>query len=167
MGHPRYAAPELFWGGLPSVTTDLYASGLVLFEMITGVHALAVASADWRYTHCYVEATALEALVPNAPSSLCALLRCMLSKTKSERPHSADACLQLLRVAQRDVAIAAVNANATTEDAVDSLLRQLGGAGPEEITLVDPPSSHLLHESGEANDTLPSPPPSSGSWSLP
>jgi serine/threonine-protein kinase len=38
-GTPQYMAPELLTGGSPSVKTDLYALGLILFEMFTGKRA--------------------------------------------------------------------------------------------------------------------------------
>src|SRR5215475_7101414 len=38
-GTPQYMAPELLTGGAPSVKTDLYALGLILFEIFTGKRA--------------------------------------------------------------------------------------------------------------------------------
>ncbi|HET6959385.1 MAG TPA: serine/threonine-protein kinase, partial [Vicinamibacterales bacterium] len=38
-GTPQYMAPELLTGGAPSVKTDIYALGLILFEMFTGKRA--------------------------------------------------------------------------------------------------------------------------------
>jgi serine/threonine protein kinase len=36
VGTPEYMAPELFRGAQPSIASDLYAFGVVLFEMVTG-----------------------------------------------------------------------------------------------------------------------------------
>jgi Protein kinase domain len=38
-GTPQYMAPELLTGGAPSVRTDIYALGLIIFEMFTGKRA--------------------------------------------------------------------------------------------------------------------------------
>ncbi len=38
-GTPQYKAPELLSGGEPSIKTDIYALGLILFEMFTGKRA--------------------------------------------------------------------------------------------------------------------------------
>ncbi|MBK9001608.1 MAG: protein kinase [Myxococcales bacterium] len=41
VGTPHFAAPEQLEGGLVSPATDVYAAGLVLYELITGVHPFA------------------------------------------------------------------------------------------------------------------------------
>ena len=35
-GTPEYLAPELVFGGLPTVASDLYAAGILLYELLTG-----------------------------------------------------------------------------------------------------------------------------------
>jgi serine/threonine-protein kinase len=35
-GTPAYLAPEIFQGGKPSIRSDLYSLGMVLYELVTG-----------------------------------------------------------------------------------------------------------------------------------
>ncbi len=93
-GDPRYAAPELLYGGTPSFASDLYAAGLVLFEMWTGAHALAVSSNDWRSTHSFIAPPALGAVLPGASPALARLTAALLAKHARERPSSAESCAE-------------------------------------------------------------------------
>jgi serine/threonine-protein kinase len=74
LGTHAYAAPELFFGGAPSIGTDLYAGGVVLFEMLTGIRPLTSGDADWRRLHIEVAPVSLEQVLPNAPVALVELL---------------------------------------------------------------------------------------------
>ncbi|MGH7294716.1 MAG: serine/threonine-protein kinase [Polyangiaceae bacterium] len=162
MGHPAYAAPELFYGHKPSVATDLYAAGLVLFEMLTATHALGEPSQDWAGVHYFSVPPSLTALVPAAPPALAALVEALLSKVVHLRPASAEACAQALAAIQEDLLVP--SPNPTTEDGVDSLLRHIGGPSPDEDTQVEPPSPSLLRRASGADDTDKRSPPSSRNW---
>ncbi len=158
IGDLRYAAPEILHGGAPSFRSDLYAAGLVLFEMLTGNHALASHSDNWWATHASVRPPALEALVPDAPRILAALVASLLAKSARDRPESASACSQTLRDARDE--LHATTANPTFEDGVDSLLRHLGGPAADEVTQVEPPRPSLLQRASAPSDTDLEPPSS-------
>ena len=90
VGTPAYMAPEQLAGGAASVQSDLYALGLVLYEMFTGRRAFEAATIDeWRRAHTESP--------PISPSSHTndmdpvverAILRC-LEKDPAIRPRSA------------------------------------------------------------------------------
>ena len=46
LGTPLYRAPECWAGGGPTEKADIYAFGLILFEMITGEHPFRQARTD-------------------------------------------------------------------------------------------------------------------------
>jgi len=89
-GTPAYMAPELFGGQPASVQSDLYALGLVLYELHTGKRPWDGGSlSEWRRHHTTDD--------PPAPSSRAAdmdpgverlILRC-LEKSPASRPRSA------------------------------------------------------------------------------
>jgi len=89
-GTPAYMAPEQFEGKAPTVQSDLYALGLVMYEAYTGKRAFAASTfREWRLAHT--------STAPRAPSELDddvdapverAILRC-LEKDPARRPRSA------------------------------------------------------------------------------
>ena len=97
MGTPLYMSPEVLQGSPPDERSDLYAVGLVLYEVFTGVHPfLAATSAD-------VIANQLRA-VPKPPSEhwnqlprgLEALILSLVEKDPLLRPASAQAVRETL-----------------------------------------------------------------------
>jgi serine/threonine protein kinase len=45
-GTPDYLAPELIQGGVPTITSDIYAAGVVLYELLTGFTPFGGGSSD-------------------------------------------------------------------------------------------------------------------------
>jgi len=89
-GTPAYMAPELRAGGEPSVRGDLYALGLVLYELFTGRRAYEVPTpADAARSRPPTEVTPPTAIVAHLdPAIERAVLRC-LAHDPAQRPRSA------------------------------------------------------------------------------
>src|SRR6266545_4339021 len=91
-GTPAYMAPEQLAGKGASVLSDLYALGLVLYELFTGHHAFEAATvAEWRRKHSQEQPTAPSTVTKELdPAVERAILRC-LEKEPGQRPRSAAA----------------------------------------------------------------------------
>jgi serine/threonine-protein kinase len=91
-GTPAYMAPEQLAGKGSSVQSDLYALGLVLYELFTGRKAFEAATlAEWRHKHSQEPPTAPSTVTPGLdPAIERVILRC-LEKEPGQRPRSAAA----------------------------------------------------------------------------
>jgi predicted Ser/Thr protein kinase len=89
-GTPGYLAPELFAGAAPSVQSDLYALGLVLYELFTGKKAFEASSlAEFYRKQTETNPTPPSTVVKNFdPAIERAILRC-LDRDPAQRPRSA------------------------------------------------------------------------------
>lgn len=89
-GTPQYMAPEQFEGRSASVRTDLYALGLILFEVFTGRRAIDSRNmADLKDFHRSGAITTPSSIVPDLDAAVeRVILRC-LSKDPERRPPSA------------------------------------------------------------------------------
>ncbi|HMF08715.1 MAG TPA: serine/threonine-protein kinase, partial [Thermoanaerobaculia bacterium] len=89
-GTPAYMAPEQLAGKGATVRSDLYALGLVLFELYTGRRAFEAATVEgYRQKHAEATPTSPSALVAGIdPAVERAILRC-LEKDPQMRPASA------------------------------------------------------------------------------
>jgi len=89
-GTPGYLAPELFEGSAPSVQSDVYALGLVLYELFTGKRAFDAPNlADLYRKQSETNPTPPSNVVKNFdPAVEKAILRC-LERDPAQRPRSA------------------------------------------------------------------------------
>ena len=91
-GTPAYMAPEQLAGRGASIQSDIYALGLVLYEVFTGRRAFeAVNFADWKRKHSEEQPTAPSTVTPGLdPVVERVILRC-LEKDPKARPRSVAA----------------------------------------------------------------------------
>ena len=105
VGSPEYMAPEQMLGEAPTVRSDLYAAGVVLYECVTGAtpfrtdSPLAFLAQKLSASESYAEAEAMRAPQPSR-STTALLLRDVIGRMilpeADKRPESAGALLELL-----------------------------------------------------------------------
>jgi serine/threonine protein kinase len=99
VGTPRYMSPEQARGERVDGRSDVYASGLILFEMIAGVGPFDDArdANELLLAHLAREAPPLSSLVMGVSPELERILLCMLAKDIRARPTHARQVAQQLR----------------------------------------------------------------------
>lgn len=96
-----YLAPEIHQGGMPTPMSDVYAVGVVLFELMSGRAPFSSDTpASLAQKHLTAPVPSLTLLNPAIPSALDELVRKSLSKDPHERYPNARAMLSDLRVMQ-------------------------------------------------------------------
>ncbi|HEY6830479.1 MAG TPA: protein kinase [Gemmatimonadaceae bacterium] len=97
LGTPAYMAPEQVVGEIVDHRADLYALGLVAYEMLAGVAPFAGRSAQAMLAAQVMETpVSLAEKCPDAPAELVALVMQCLAKEPAARPESATAALAAL-----------------------------------------------------------------------
>ncbi|MGW1929523.1 serine/threonine-protein kinase [Streptomyces sp. NPDC001919] len=90
IGSPAYMAPEQAMGGAVGPSTDLYALGVLLHELLSGNVPFAGSTAlGVLHRHLYESPVALRRLRPEVPEPLEALVLRLLAKDPRERPSGA------------------------------------------------------------------------------
>ncbi|WP_327253087.1 serine/threonine-protein kinase [Streptomyces sp. NBC_01244] len=92
IGSPAYMAPEQAMGGAVGPHTDLYALGVVLYELLSGNVPFAGSTAlGVLHRHLYEPPLPVRQLRPEVPQQLEAVLLNLLAKDPQDRPASAQA----------------------------------------------------------------------------
>jgi serine/threonine protein kinase len=102
VGTPEYMAPEQARGQAVGPMTDLYAMGVVTFEMVTGrLPFIGSSPVDLLMKHVDARPPRPSEFVPELPPALDAFILQMLTKDPEARPSSADALRQQLHRLRR------------------------------------------------------------------
>ncbi|ROR71772.1 Stk1 family PASTA domain-containing Ser/Thr kinase [Bogoriella caseilytica] len=114
LGTVAYLAPEIVTGGAAEPPSDVYATGVLLYELITG-HQPFVGEAPIQVAFQHVNSTvrAPSEDVPWLPAEVDDLLAALTARSPEERPQDAGAALELVRttLAQLDPATLARRAD--------------------------------------------------------
>lgn len=98
VGTLQYMPPEQIDGGAIDARADLYATGLVLYEMLAGTPPFRSGSTrELLQAQCTAPVPPLPSEVANAvPQDLVEIMLLLLAKSPAERPGSAQAALRML-----------------------------------------------------------------------
>ncbi len=91
IGTPAYMSPEMILGGHIGPAADVFALGVMLYEMVTGEQPFAAPTA-MGVLACIISETPvpMTSLDPSVPPGLDALVQSMLDRTPEHRPTAAD-----------------------------------------------------------------------------
>lgn len=97
MGSPSYIAPERLRGEPHDARADIYAVGVILYEMISGLRPFLGANPQEIMTAALVRPPRpLRAIVPDVPAALDAVIRRALAKDPTKRFADAEEMLSAL-----------------------------------------------------------------------
>ncbi|MGV3625555.1 MAG: serine/threonine-protein kinase [Archangium sp.] len=99
VGTPQYMSPEQAAGTTVDLRTDIYALGLILFELLTGQRPL-VGETPALVMSAHISQTA-PALPPNFPAALREFVARMLAKRPDDRPQTMANVLSTLTTLPR------------------------------------------------------------------
>jgi len=102
VGTPYYMAPEQVSGAPITTQADIYAFGVLLYELMTGTHPI-VGDTMERIFYCILnEPLNLEPLRAKAPEAICQLVAACTAKNPAERPQGfGPVCAELERIMGR------------------------------------------------------------------
>ena len=107
-GTPQYFAPEQATGEQATPASDVYAIGVMLFEMLTGRTPFrADDPADMARRHVYDEPPLANQINPHVPAQLTQIVNKVLAKEPAGRYRTADQLGRILRSYQQNMLPAA------------------------------------------------------------
>lgn len=98
LGTVAYLGPELVTRGLSDPRTDVYACGILLYEMLTGRQPFTGETpVQVAFQHVSSDVPAPSDTVPWLPQEVDDLVRALAARSPDERPNDAAAALELVR----------------------------------------------------------------------
>jgi serine/threonine-protein kinase len=99
IGSPRYMSPEQIRGERVDARTDLYALGIMLFELCSGAPPFDSPRINELLSlHLEAPVPALTGVLPDLPPDLSTLVRRLMEKLPANRPQSATEVAEILKL---------------------------------------------------------------------
>src|SRR5690606_27425507 len=89
MGSPSYIAPEVARGEAITCAADIWALGVILFELLTGARPFGLRTDDAAATVKAVKEAPLSTLIQQVPVGWQALVETLLDRDTARRPADA------------------------------------------------------------------------------
>src|SRR4051812_47853131 len=142
LGTVAYLAPELVARGIADARADVYASGIMLFEMLTGRQPFTgEMPAQIAFRHVHEDVPAPSSLVPYLPEELDVLTRLATSRDADARPADATAMLGLTRGVRRQLTTEVLDrVPEHASSGASTVVNNPGGVEPTEV--VGPPGGY-------------------------
>ncbi len=103
VGTPLYMAPDQVQGKPPDPSDDLYAVGMLAWELLAGRHPFRSSElAEILDRQLFQNAPNLEHVIPGVPEGVGAWVRSLMAKARTARPRSAAEARERLRAAAPD-----------------------------------------------------------------
>ena len=135
IGTPAYMAPEQAVGDAVDHRADIYAWGVVAYELLSGAHPFAgkTSAAQLIAAHLAEAPPLLAERAPEVPREVAALVMQCLAKNPTERPAAANTLLERLATvatpsAERQAAPTASSSNSRVIAIAATVLLLVGGA---------------------------------------
>lgn len=148
LGTIAYLSPELVTRGVADARSDIYAVGIMMYEMLTGEQPyVGEAPMTIAYQHANDSVPAPSTKSPGIPPEFDELVLWATARDPEERPHDAREMLERLREAEASIRMPRSQASATQAtviipdgmpaDAATAETMVLGGRAPAAVALAE------------------------------